>query len=291
MTETVPGSEPPSGGMGAVTRLQDAHRRVRRLAWRNGGVEPGERALPEEAAVVLSYNRLSYAVMMASPADLEDFAIGFSLTEGIVRAAAEIEELTTVAAPEGLELRMWIAGPRMAAVTSRRRRLAGPTGCGLCGLESLAEAARPAPTVAADPRIEASALARAMREMQPRQELNRITRAVHAAAFWRPGGGILALREDVGRHNALDKLAGALARAGIDPGTGAILMTSRISVELVQKAAMIGVPVLAAISAPTTLALRMAEAAGMTVAGIARDDGFEVFTRGERITGRLSDAA
>ena len=240
--------------------------------------------MAEEVAVAFSYNRLAYAVMMATPADLEEFAIGFSLAERIVAAPAEIEELAIVPVEAGIELRMWLPEHRMSAVTERRRALAGPTGCGLCGLESLAETMRAAPMVgAAALRLPASGLSAAVTAMAAAQGLNHRTRAAHAAAFWHPAGGILALREDVGRHNALDKLAGAIARAGVSAAEGAVLLTSRVSVELVQKAAAMGAPVLAAVSAPTALALRVAEAAGITVIGIARGDGFEVFTHPDRI--------
>jgi FdhD protein len=262
--------------------------RVARTAWRDGHPEAGSRCVPEETAIALTYNRLAYAVMMASPSDLEDFARGFSLTEAIVADPAEIEELQVIEAEQGIELRMWIAAERMASVTARRRRLAGPTGCGLCGLESLAEAMRAPPAVTAELSLDAGALAAAMREMARRQQLNQATRAVHAAGFFAPGRGLLAVREDVGRHNALDKLAGALAGTTIP---GAVLMTSRVSVELVQKTAAIGAPVLAAVSAPTALAIRSAEAAGITLIGILRDDGFEVFTHPDRISGLARDAA
>lgn len=255
-----------------------------------GGVVFGRRAVPEETPVALTYNRLTHAVMMATPADLEDFATGFSLSEGIVGTAGEIEELEVVPGAVGVELRMWIAPERMAGLDARRRSLAGPTGCGLCGLESLDQALRPAGRVSGGLRITAGEVGAAMAAMAARQRLNAETRAVHAAGFWVPGRGITAVREDVGRHNALDKLAGVVARAGLGmagPGAagcdGMVVMTSRISVELVQKAATLGTPVLAAVSAPTALAIRVAEAAGMTLIGVARADGFEVFTHPERV--------
>ena len=205
------------------------------------------------------------------------------MSERIVGAACEIEELEVVEAPHGIELRMWVAAEPMDRVAARRRRVAGPTGCGLCGLESLENAMRPPPPVRAGARFAAEALAGAMRLLATAQTLNRATRAVHAAGFWSPSRGLVAVREDVGRHSALDKLAGALALAGVDPAEGAVLMTSRVSVELVQKAAVMGAPVLVAVSAPTALAIRTAEAAGMTLVGVARDDGFEVFTHAGRI--------
>ena len=240
--------------------------------------------VPEETAVAFSYNRTAHAVMMATPADLEDFATGFSLTEGVVADASAIEELEVVPAHNGIELRMWIAPAAMDAVEARRRQMAGPTGCGMCGLESLDQAMRGAPAVPRGRRFTPVEVQDAVAALFPLQALNRATRAVHAAGFVMPGAAPL-VREDVGRHNALDKLGGAMARAGVDAAAGLLVMTSRVSVELVQKAARLGLPVLVAVSAPTALALRVAEAAGITVVGIARDDGFEVFTHPERIVG------
>ena len=258
-------------------------RPAERLRVHAGGAEFGKRAVAEETAIAFSYNRLSHAVMMATPADLEDFAVGFSLTEGIVDAADGIEELSVVPAPHGVELRMWVATAALARMEARRRALAGPTGCGLCGLESLEQAVRKPPVVHGGGPVTAAEIAAALHDLQAGQALNRETRAVHAAGLWQFGGGMVAVREDVGRHNALDKLAGAAARAGTDPASCLVLLTSRVSVELVQKAARMGAPVLVAVSAPTALALRMAERARMTVVGVARGDGFEVFTCPERI--------
>ncbi len=221
--------------------------------------------------------------MLATPADLEDFAVGFSLTERIVTHPGEIETLDIVAVEHGIELRMDVADLRMDALLRRRRHLTGATGCGLCGLESLAEAVRQPPAIGPGPRLPARLLGQLPAALAARQALNQATRAVHAAAFWTERQGLVLVREDVGRHNALDKLAGAMARARLDPSGGAIALTSRVSVELVQKAARIGAPVILAVSAPTALALRVADAAGITVIGIARDDGFEIFCHPERI--------
>jgi FdhD protein len=257
--------------------------RVARTGWRDGAISEGERVIPEEVAVAFTYNRFAYAVMMATPADLEDFAVGFSLSEGVVSECNEIGNIEIVEGELGIELRMWITEPRIAAFTEHRRYIAGPTGCGLCGVESLAEAMRPPRRVASPFCASAEALASAMAELRTHQRLNRQAHAVHAAAFWEPGRGIIAAREDVGRHNALDKLAGALVRTELSAANGAVLLTSRVSVEMVQKAATMGAPLVAAVSAPTALALRVAEEAGITLVAVVRDDGFEIFTHADRI--------
>jgi FdhD protein len=262
----------------------DALRRAVPAVWRHGlRVAGAGRVLPEETALALTFNRETYAVMMGTPADLEDFAIGFTLTEGIVTRPEEIITLDVLEHAQGIELRMELAAPELAALTGRRRRLAGPTGCGLCGIDSLAEAVRPPRRVGPGGTVGAAAITEAMGAIEAGQVLNRATHAVHAAAFWHPAHGIVALREDVGRHNALDKLAGAVARAGHDAAEGMVLLSSRVSIEMVQKAAALGAPVLVAVSAPTAHAVRLAEAAGMTLVAVARRDGFEVFCGGQRI--------
>ncbi len=271
--------------------MTQAARSIERPAWRRGRWENGVRQIAEETAVALTYNRTTYAVMMATPADLEDFAVGFSLTEGVVGRAEEIEEIEIVetALGDGIEARMWVVPECAAAMGERRRAIAGPTGCGLCGLDSLAQALRPPPRLVPGLRFAPAEIEAAVAALAPGQVLGRATHAAHAAGFWRPGHGLVALREDVGRHNALDKLAGALARAGEDARAGIVVITSRVSVELVQKAARIGTGVLVAVSAPTGLALRMAEAAQLTLVAVARKDGFELFTCPERIAAERSE--
>ncbi len=292
-------------------QMRDPALTITRLAWRDGVLTAGERTIPEETAVSLVYDGGSHAVMMASPTDLRDFAYGFSLTEGIIASLDDITEFETIEYEEGVELRLWLKGDRSTALAARRRMIAGPTGCGLCGIDSLTEAVRKPRAVESTLTLSPSDIEAAIAAMAPAQVLNHQTRAVHAAGFWTKADGLVAIREDVGRHNALDKLAGALARLpgtadvssalgsgahegekragetpavpGALPARGVVVLTSRISVEMVQKAAMIGAPIVAAVSAPTALAIRVAEEAGITLIGIARSDGFEIFTHPHRI--------
>jgi FdhD protein len=256
---------------------------VERLIWRDGAVTPGPRSIPEETPIALTYGRSTFAVMMATPADLTDFAIGFSMSEGIVQSPADIVALEVVAVADGVELRMDLAEERQSSLARRQRRITGPGGCGLCGMDSLAEALRPVPSVEVGRTFTPADIEAAVAAMPQAQRVNALTRAVHAAAFWTPEQGLLALREDVGRHNALDKLVGAMAAAGYRAADGIVLLSSRVSVEMVQKAAVLGAPMIVAVSAPTALAVRVAEAAGMTLIGIARTDAFEVFSLPNRI--------
>jgi FdhD protein len=242
-----------------------------------------ERLLPEETPIAVVHDGSTHAVMMATPADLEDFAVGFSLTEGVVGDITDIADLEVVAFDEGYELRMWLVPAAGRVVRERRRRITGPTGCGLCGVESLVEASRPARQVAGEASVEAADVLAAVAALGESQRLGRDTRATHAAGLFRPGQGLVAAREDVGRHNALDKIVGHAMRSGLATEDGIAVITSRVSIEMVQKTAVLGTPVLVAVSAPTALAVRTAEAAGLTLCAVARDDGFEVFTHPRRI--------
>jgi FdhD protein len=228
--------------------------------------------------------------MMASPSDLENFALGFSLTEGIIAGAEEITSLDIIEQEKGIELRMWLSPDRGRSLAERRRRMAGPTGCGLCGVESLDVAVPACPRVTAVFTATPQDIADALAALPGAQLLHQQTRAVHGAAFWTRYRGLVALAEDLGRHNALDKLIGRLRRTGIDPTGGIVLLTSRVSVEMVQKVAVAGAPVVVAVSAPTALALETANQAGITLVAVARADGFEVFTHPHRIEGVAAPA-
>ena len=238
----------------------------------------GDRMVAEECPVALVYDGTTLAVLMATPADLTDFAIGFSLTEGIIDDVGEIAELTVIPGPDGIELRVWLRPKAGRQLKERRRRLVGPTGCGLCGIESLREAGAAVRHVERQIRLTPEQIGCSIERLAAAQTLGQATRATHAAGFFAPDAAGVIVREDVGRHNALDKLAGALAAAGIAGASGAVILTSRISVEMVQKAAAIGAGHIIAISAPTALAIRAAEASGITLVGIARGCEFEIFS-------------
>ncbi|UJQ92978.1 formate dehydrogenase accessory sulfurtransferase FdhD [Mariluticola halotolerans] len=259
-------------------------RKIARTAFESSSVASGWRQVPEEVPIAFSFYGTTHAVMMATPADLEDFATGFCLSEGIVGSAIEIETINIVPVTDGIDLQVTLAADARARLKVRRRQMAGPVGCGLCGIESIEEVMRPLPSLGrATPSFTAEDITRAAALLARQQPMNDQTRAMHAAGFYTPGGGVIAAREDVGRHNALDKLAGHLARNGHVGSTGAVVVTSRVSVEMVQKTAIIGAPLLIAISAPTALALDVAERAGLSVAALVRGDSFELFTHPGRI--------
>lgn len=270
------------------------HRVVRRLGTEAARDESA--GLAEEVPVALVYNGISHAVMLASPQDLEDFALGFSLSEGIIDRADDLLDCETTPSdlsvseslagvPEqGISLELKVTLRCFMRLKERRRTLAGRTGCGLCGTESLAEAIRPVRREVAPVVVAAAALARAMAEMPARQTLSQATSATHAAAWCGLDGAVRLVREDVGRHNALDKLIGAMALAEVDPADGFIAVTSRASYEMVYKTASAGVGLLAAVSAPTGLAVRTAESAGLVLAGFVRGERATVYTHPERVT-------
>ncbi len=248
-----------------------------------GRVEPGERMLPEEVAVALTFNGTTQAVMMATPGNLVDFGYGFALTEGIARPD-EILSVEVEALPKGRDVQVWLRPEAEARLAARRRTMTGPVGCGLCGIDSVDQALRQMPVMAPSTfRMTPADVMAAVAALPGQQRLHDATRAVHCAGFWTKGGIAIA-REDVGRHNALDKLVGAMVRASMHPTQGAVVLTSRVSIDMVQKVAMLGAPVIIAVSAPTSDAVMLAEEAGITLVALARPDRFEVFTHTDRLT-------
>ena len=270
-----------------MSQRGSVHRPARRLT--AAGAETIDEVVVEEVAVALVYNGISHAVMMASPRDLEDFARGFSLTEGLVARASEIYDIEVEEVGRGIEVKLEIAAHRMAALQERRRTLAGRTGCGLCGVDSIDAAMRPVNVSAGLAPVSRAAISRAMAALPAQQALNRESGAVHAAGWADKDGNLLAVREDVGRHNALDKLAGAIAKAGLagpgGPSGGFVVVTSRCSYEMVQKAAAIGAAAIAAVSAPTSLAIETAEQAGMPLVAFVRENRLTAYAVAERIVG------
>lgn len=245
-------------------------------ARRLGLGEPGDaeltRSIAVEAPVSVEVGGIAYAVMMATPADMEDYAVGFALGEGLIETPDQIGRVDVHAIEGGWALRIWLPPERNAIALDRARKRVSESSCGLCGIENIEEVLRPLPAVTARIATDRSALAAALAALGEHQPLGRATGAVHAAAFCSPGGEIRLVREDVGRHNALDKLIGALARAGIDPGAGFILLSARCSYELVEKTVRAGCPMLVTISAPTSLAAERAAAARLTLVALARPD-------------------
>jgi FdhD protein len=255
--------------------------------WRAGAVREIADTLIQELPVALVYNGISHVVMMVTPTGLEEFALGFSLSEGILHSPRELYDLELVERPGGIEVAMTIAGERFAALRHARRNLTGRTGCGLCGAESLAQAIRRPAPVDSDQRISPAAIERAVGELADRQPLQAATGAAHGAAWCDPAGAILEIREDVGRHNALDKLIGARCRQPEPWRAGFALISSRASYEMVVKAATQGIAILAAVSAPTALATELAAAARLTLIGFARPGRHMIYTHPQRISGSL----
>jgi FdhD protein len=279
MTSTIPPvlDEPDGAGLPPTA----CARRVLRM--RGGAVLEVEDMVVDERPVALVYNGISHAVMMATPADLEDFALGFSLSEGIIAHPGECYGIEVENGPAGISVGIDIAGRAFAGLKERRRALAGRTGCGLCGVDSLDQVCRPPPKLAPARGFGAGGVRRALAAIHERQPLTRQTGAAHAAAWCAMDGMLRLVREDVGRHNALDKVIGAMARAGENPGEGFLLLTSRVSFEMAQKACVAGVPALAGMSAPTLAAVELADAAGMTLLAFARGQDFVCYTHPEGI--------
>ncbi|HEU4709767.1 MAG TPA: formate dehydrogenase accessory sulfurtransferase FdhD [Methylophilaceae bacterium] len=239
--------------------------------------------MAEEVPVAMVYNGVSHAVMLATPRDLEDFALGFSLTEGIAATVGDIYGVEVVPQNQGIELHIELAAEQFHKLKERRRSMTGRTGCGLCGSESLDQAMRIPETVPETAlRVKSAALHRALVQIRTQQRLQAETGATHACAWVNADGEVTLLREDVGRHNALDKLIGARLLDGVK-GMGFVLTTSRASYEMVQKTAAAGIPMLAAVSAPTGLAIRIARQCGVTLVGFARETQHVIYSRPERI--------
>lgn len=253
--------------------------------WRRGeaGDVAIDRALADETPVGLLYDGCPHVVLMATPAEVEDLAVGFTLSERIA-GWADISTVTVEALDEGLQVDVRLTvGGRKGRAKARARSMEGRSSCGLCGVTRLAQAVRPLTPLRGGPTVSRAAIEAALDALEQQQALGRLTRAMHAAAFADATGALVLVREDVGRHNALDKLIGGAARSGYDPATGFVVITSRCSYEMVEKAAVAGFTLLVAISAPTALAIRKAEECGMTLVALARADGCTVFTRPDRI--------
>lgn len=254
--------------------------------WREGKHATRDDEVAAEVPLALTYNKRSHVVMMVSPTALEDFAVGFSLTEGIIRQASDLLDTSVIEREKGLELAITVNEECFARLDSQRRNLVGRTGCGLCGAESLEQAMRKPAVVSSRVSVSNTALQIAIQSLNEHQPLQAVTGALHGAAWCGIDGRILMVREDVGRHNALDKLIGFLSRTDFDPATGFVLVSSRASYEMVYKAAVAGMEILVAVSAPTTLAIDFAHRSGITLVGFARPGRHNVYT----FEGRIQDA-
>ncbi|HEY6823711.1 MAG TPA: formate dehydrogenase accessory sulfurtransferase FdhD [Steroidobacteraceae bacterium] len=251
--------------------------------WTRGALASTTDLIAEEMPVALVYHEVPHVVMLATPADLEDYAYGFTLSEGLVASVDEIRGVEVVQGAASADVKISVAWERFTQLLQRRRNLAGRTGCGLCGAETAADAIRECPPVPPGISLSAAELHAAIAQLSGRQPINARTGSVHAAAWVVPGRGIEAVREDVGRHNALDKTIGALARARADFAAGYMLITSRASYEMVQKCATVGIAVLVALSAPTAFAVRLAQRAGLTLVAFARADQHVVYAHPQRL--------
>lgn len=252
--------------------------------WQAGCSQITDDWVSEEVPIALEFNGISHAVMLATPCDLEDFALGFGLSEGIFTSAADLYGCEVSETGPGITVSMDVSASSFAKLKARRRTLVGRTGCGVCGTESLEHALRPVPRVATGLNVRCEAVVHAMQAMREAQRMNHLTGSMHAAAWCDVNGSLRVLREDVGCHNALDKLVGALAGAGLVASEGFLVVTSRASVEMVQKAAVAGVPLIAAISAPTKLAIDTAQAAGIGLLGLVREGNLVIYTHPHRVS-------
>ena len=287
-----PRPSPPRAGARELTEQDDSLSHlpertgvsvVEAVALDRGEPRKTQETVADEVAIALEVNGISHAVMLATPLDLDDFALGFLLGEGLIDSKSDLLDLESAEGELGITLQLTVTQRCLHRFKERRRAMAGRTGCGLCGTESIDEAMRPVACGAPAIQIDAAAMQRAMRELAARQALQQATGAVHAAAFAALDGSVLLAREDVGRHNALDKLVGAMARAKVDARSGFIVVTSRASYEMVQKTASAGVGLLAAISAPTRLAIETAQTAGVALAGFVRGEHAVMYTYAERV--------
>ena len=251
--------------------------------WEANQLRVCEDAVAEEVPIALEYNGISHAVMLASPYDLEDFALGFSLSEGILATPSVLYDCEVVQGQDGIQVQMRISTERFVVLKDKRRNLTGRTGCGLCGAETLAQAVRKPKPVGQTASFTAAQVHASMAAMKAMQRLQRYTGATHAAAWMDAEGRISLVREDVGRHNALDKLIGAMAKRKLDAFSGAVLITSRASYEMVQKAATLGIGFVAAISAPTSLAVQLSNDSNVTLMGFTRDNSHVVYAQGHRL--------
>jgi FdhD protein len=257
--------------------------RLQATRWRDGQSSESAETIAEETPVAIVYNGIPHVVMMATPQDLEDFALGFSITEELIGSPADLEHVEVVRYSQGIEIQAQVSRACEEVIAGRTRRLTGRTGCGICGADSVSMVLKQLHPVQGEVTIQAGTIRRALDALVTHQALNAEAGAVHAAGWAGLDGTIQAVREDVGRHNALDKLIGALLKAGVDPATGFVVVTSRASFEMVQKTTVLGAPLMAAISGPTGLAVRVAQQAGLTLVGFARGGGHTVYTHPQRL--------
>jgi FdhD protein len=252
--------------------------------WRDGQASATTETIAEETPVAIVYNGIPHVVMMATPQDLEDFVLGFSLTEELIASPADLQGVEVVRYSQGIEIQALVSPAREEVIAGRTRRLTGRTGCGICGADSVSMVLKELHPVDDSVSISGSSIRRAIETLASHQSLNAAAGAVHAAAWAGLDGTVQVVREDVGRHNALDKLIGALLKAATDPKTGFVIVTSRASFEMVQKTTVLGAPLMAAISGPTGLAVRVARQAGLTLVGFARGGNHTVYTHPQRVT-------